>query len=63
VASVFDNYRRDVAKRDGERSKLLVRKVEEFCFMKGDQGWENGACISEAIWLADVRGSLRGSQP
>jgi len=38
VAGVFDDCRRDVAKRDGEGSELLVGKVEEFCFVKGDQG-------------------------
>jgi len=39
-----------MAKRDGEGSELLVRKVKEFCFVKEDQEWGNGlAYISEAI--------------
>ena len=60
IASIFDDCKRDVAKRnmakrDGEGSELLVRKVEEFCFVKEDQEWGNGlAYISEAIWLAEI---------
>jgi len=44
VVGVFDDCRRDVAKRVDEGSKLLVGKVQEFCF---DQGWGNGrTCVS-----------------
>jgi len=34
MASDFDDFGTDVAKRAGKGSKLLVGKEEEFCFVK-----------------------------
>ena len=37
MASVFEDFESDVAKKAGEGDELLVGRVEEFCTVKEEQ--------------------------
>jgi len=57
MACDFDDFRRDVTKRAGEGSKLLVGKGEEFCFVKRRA---RGSRVGEWTYLRQLFERLDG---
>ena len=57
MAGDFDDFGRDVAKRAGEGSKLLVGKEEEFYFVKR---WARGSRVGKWTYLRQLFESLDG---